>query len=206
MRKFLLMILSLMACLSFIVSCDKNVFSSNKESISSSAVDDSDKKPVIDEEYTTYHIEIEDTDFLQEIKKDSSEIERQHWIFKDFNDFCEFEEKLVQTKIDEITVETFEENVVYLFLYRHEANNKVKYGNINVCANYTTTDMKGYIMLAEKNVCYTSINSGASLPYVLDLVLVPKSKVDVDNIAYIDLIYYRINMLFKVFIHIFMFI
>ena len=198
MKRLLSLILALIICLSFIVSCEKEEApstSTSSEEPTSTGPDEevpsaTNINSLINEEYTSYSIKLDNTRFLQEIEEDSIEPERKHWIFKSFDEFSKFKEKSTLTKVDEIAESTFEDNIVYAFLYQHKLNNKTKYGNINECANYSFANLRGYIMLAERSVCYPSVNDATSPPYVLDLVLIPKSKVDVDKLAYIDLNYY----------------
>ena len=201
MKKLLSLILSLILCLGFIVSCEKEeaISSSNESSSQENATNEENTHKInlmIDEEYKSYTINSLKTEFLIELDNFATP-GKLNWIFTNFDDFSAFKEKCSSYSFEEICESELEDCIVYAYLHkRSDGQSRPRYGRLSTVPTYTY-DIRGYVLIAEDYAVITesgenSFESPIVTPfptsqYVIDIVLIPKSDLKSGEIGFIDL-------------------
>ena len=194
MKRLLSLILALLFCLSFIVSCEKEDAPSTSEPSSSS--EEPDLKPpisrpavksMIDEKYQKYVIQDINDEFLLDLRQSQMENGLKSWTFTGFNEYAEFiNECTTQGSVgvaERITSDDFENNIVYALLHNYVSPS---YGRLYM----TYDEYESYIMMAESIITVPQFGLDFDAPYKIDLVLVPKSALFSDNVKSIDVLWY----------------
>ena len=205
MKKLISLILCLLLCFTFIVSCEKEEKSSSSSSEESSTSEVPSVQPpkfpsMIENAYTTYRLEKLSNSFEREHLRTTSDFfVYKNWLFKDFNSYIEFFNTYATDRWSEgsflpeqITADTFKDYVILAVVFQHDSSIKeLKYGCLyNYAIRNSTSPRDEYLLVAEKTSVLSSVTPDGLPPYEIDLVLIPRSDITGNDINAVDVLMY----------------
>ena len=186
MKRILSLILALLLCCGFVVSCEKEETPSESESSSSNTLP---KEVITNEGYVAYRYnEVDESlEYNFESHKSSGEIEYKGVAFTYFKSFDDFRKDFLNvnsadaSKIFDISKVDFEEYIIYALLLKDSQSKPLKYGNISDTA--LTGSSANFMLYAERQIIKSTTDENGALSSKLDIVLIPKSEFKTDKIV-----------------------
>ena len=209
MKRLLSLILALLFCLNFIVSCEKEEApssSSSEESSSNNQKENQNK--MIENPYISYRLSSVSAGFLSALADEETGEMPKHQgrVFVAYQGFADFLNECKpdlqgRYEPDEITPSDFEGYIVYALLIKDNGDIPLNYGKISNSVSKKSGSAKNdYVLLAERDIVDISTTDEAE--YKMDFVLIPRGELGIEagesqavSQAYnvvgdIDLLYY----------------
>ena len=205
MKKLISLILCLLLCFTFIVSCENEEAPSSSSSEESSTSEVPSVQPpkfpsMIENAYTTYTVDTISNSFGGEHLWRNNGPSYKNWLFKDFNSYIEFFNTYATDRWSEgsflpeqITADTFKDYVILAVVFQH--NNYVSERKYGCLCGYvmigSPSSRDEYLLVAEELAIYNSKWIETAMPpYKIDLVLIPRSDITGNDINAVDVLMY----------------
>ena len=179
MKRLLALILSLLICVSFLVSCNKEKGEIEEGETDSNEYIEAIHESKIEDAYLHYRAR----QLTRNIDMNSSVEDFDNWFFEGYDEFDDFMKASVEDKYGQITKETFEEFSALVICNREEPNLKeTRYGDLTL----KNSEANKYTITMEK-VFVGQTHNAIAPPRALDIILIPKENIPTEPSGLVDI-------------------